>query len=106
MFFSLYTLVDVLIIESVINITHYQLLFLPVISESVSIMSFLVIIASLIAFMILIIIEKMLIFIERIRNQKIDMISDRCQLSVHKYQNIGKISYISYHYITIYNPKR
>ena len=33
-------------------------------------MSFLVIIASLIAFMILIIIEKMLIFIERIRNQK------------------------------------
>ena len=42
-------------------------------------MSFLVIITSLIAFMILIIIEKMLTFIERIRNQKVDtgMISDR-----------------------------
>ena len=31
--------------------------------------------ASLIAFMILIIIEKMLIFIERIRNKKVDIIS-------------------------------
>ena len=45
-------------------------------------MSFLVII--IIAFVILIIIEKMLIFIESIRNQKVDIISDRYQLSVHK----------------------
>ena len=50
---------------------------------SVLIMSFLVIIASSIAFMILIIIEKMLIFIERIRNQKVDIISDQYQLLVH-----------------------
>ena len=42
---------------------------------SVPIMSFLVIITSLIAFMILIFIEKKLIFIERIRNQKVDIIS-------------------------------
>ena len=41
-------------------------------------MSFLVIIAFLLAFMILIIIEKMLI--ERIRSQKVDIISDRNQL--------------------------
>ena len=46
-------------------------------------MSLLVIVASLIAFMILIIIEKMLIFIERIRNQKVDRISDRYWLLVH-----------------------
>ena len=51
--------------------------------KSVPIMSFLVIITSLIAFIILIIIEKMLIFIERIRNQKVDIISDWYQLSVH-----------------------
>ena len=37
--------------------------------KSAPIMSFLVIIASLIAFMILIIIEKMIFFVERIRNQ-------------------------------------
>ena len=46
-------------------------------------MSFFVIIASLIAFMIIIIIEKMLIFIERIRNQKVDIISARYWLLVH-----------------------
>ena len=41
------------------------------------------IITSLIATLILIIIEKMLIFIARIRNQKVDIISDQYQLSVH-----------------------
>ena len=38
--------------------------------------------------MILIIIEKMLIFIERIRNHKVDIIADWYQLSVHNYQFI------------------
>ena len=46
-------------------------------------MSFLVIIASLIAYMILIIIEKMLIVVERIRNRKVDIILHRYLLSVH-----------------------
>ena len=52
-------------------------------------MSFLVIVASLIAFMVLIIIEKMLIFIERIRNRKVDtcIISDWYRLSVHHQHN-------------------
>ena len=52
--------------------------------KGVLIMSFLVIITSLIAFMILIIIEKMLIFIERIRNPRYThVISDQYQLLVH-----------------------
>ena len=53
--------------------------FLKNMIDIVLIMSFLVIIASLIAFMILIIIEKMFTFIERIRNQKVDtgIISDQ-----------------------------
>ena len=62
---------------------------------SVLIMSFLVIIESLIAFMTIIIIEKMLISIiekmlisiERIRNQKVDIISFWYQLSVHILSN-------------------
>ena len=87
---------------------------------SVLIMSFLVIITSLIAFMILIIIEKMLIFFDRIRNQKIDtymymlpqvsfflsfflsFFPDNIMYNIKsvfiigtylKYQNISKISY-------------
>ena len=52
------------------------------IGASLLIMSFLVIITSLIGFIILINIEKMLAFIERIRNQKVDIISDWYQLSV------------------------
>ena len=44
--------------------------------KSVLIMSFLVIITSILAFMIFLIIEKMFIFIKRIRNQKVDIISD------------------------------
>ena len=54
---------------------------------NILIMLFLVIITSLIAFMILAIIEKMRIFIERIRNKKVDIISDQYQylpLSVYR----------------------
>ena len=55
----------------------------PDIVKSVLIMSFLVIITSLITFTILVIIEKMLIFIERIRNQNVNILSHRNRLSVH-----------------------
>ena len=47
-------------------------------------MLFLVIILSLIAFIILMIIEEMVIFIETIRNQKIDIIS-------YRYRYISKV---------------
>ena len=75
--FSEVTVSDALIIALVlIIIGHYfkywYQLFLKDVTDiviSVLIMSFLVIITSLIAFMILIIIEKFLIFIERIRSQ-------------------------------------
>ena len=49
-----------------------------------------------ITFLMVIIIEKMVIFIEKIRYQKVDLISDRYWLSVYIYiiyQTIGKISY-------------
>ena len=55
----------------------------PDIVKSVLIMSFLVIITSLITFTILVIIEKMLIFIERIRNHNVNILSHRNRLSVH-----------------------
>ena len=61
------------IIRLVIGIGYYWPLFLKDVADTVKhvpIMSFLVIIASLIAFMILTIIDKMLIFIERIRNRR------------------------------------
>ena len=81
---------NVPIIGLVINNDHYRhyryrllLKDLTDIVISVLIMSFLVIIASLIAFMILIIIEKMLFFIERIRNHKVDIILNWYRLSVH-----------------------
>ena len=52
---------------------------------SIPIMSFLEIIALLIAFMILLITEKMLIFTERVRNQKVDIISDHAVLVIGTY---------------------
>ena len=62
-----HTISDALIVRSVIGIGDYQPLFLKDVTDiviSVLIMSFLVMITSLIiAFMILIIIEKMLIFV-------------------------------------------
>ena len=72
------------IIRSVIGISYYLLyqyqLFLKDVTnivKSVLIMSFFVIIASLIAFLIFII-EKILIFIERIKNQRVD----RCRCNI------------------------
>ena len=85
---------DAPIIRSVIGIGHYWPLFqywyqlflnnVTDIVKSVPTMSFLVIVTSLIACMIYIIIEKMFVFIKRIRNQKVDRILD-C------YQYISKV---------------
>ena len=68
------TFSDALIIGSVFVIGHYQL---SIISCDYK--------HHLIAFITIIIIEKMLIFIERSKNQKVhvDIISDWYQLSVH-----------------------
>ena len=83
MFILVYDCID----HVTIAINFHNWLFMKDVTDivkNVLIMSFLVIIASLIAFMILIIIEKMLIFIERTRNQKVDIISDWCWY-IHMY---------------------